>query len=72
MITKLNDKSIVYRYVTVAGLPFPVAVVRDPYQRAYTAYMPELSSIVSEGETVNEATERLKMAYKHFLDYKSK
>jgi len=72
MITKSKNKSLVYRFVKVSGLPFPVAVTRDNYQRSYTAHMPEISSVISEGDTVKEACERLKVAYKYFLDYSKK
>lgn len=72
MIHTAKKRSIVYHFVTVSGLPYPIAVVRDPEKGGYTAYMPELSSIIVEGDTVKEAAERLKVGYKYFLDYKSK
>jgi len=72
MIFRHKNKSIIYRYVTVSGLPFPVVVVRDPNKGGFTTYMPDFSPCISQGESINEAIESLKISYKCAKNYEKK
>lgn len=66
---KYPEKSIVYRYLFISGLPKRVAIIRDSYGGGFIAYMPEMSKIVVQGNTVKETIDSLRRIYEKTDDF---
>lgn len=55
MIYKIaGEKTVVYRFIKVKGIPFNITLVRDPHIGGFTTFIQDLP-LVSEGRTLKEA-----------------